>query len=132
MAESFSDGGQTVSALIVEMREAIIELGGNRALFDTRDLWLERAARAAGISKRMAKSFFYNERCNPSSAVVESVRAARMNVRIKARNDAGKYPAGNIDVEAIERRLRKVEDALRLSDADAYRALVDEGGASQN
>jgi hypothetical protein len=132
MAESFSDGGQTVSALIVEMREAIIELGGNRALFDTRDLWLERAARAAGVSKRMAKSFFYNEPCNPSAEVVESVRAALMNLRTKAKTNASKHDAESIDVEALERRLRKVEDALRLSDADAYRALVDEGGASQN
>lgn len=36
------------------------------------------------------------------------------------------------DAEAFERRLRVLEAAVRLSDQDLYRALVDEGGASQD
>lgn len=133
VSEKFSNGVRAVSALAVEMREAIIELAGNRALFDTRERWLERAARAAGISRRMAKTFFYTEKCNPSSEVVESVRAARDNLRTKAElNASRKHQVEPIDVDALERRLRTIEAALLLSSPDAYRALVDEGRASQD
>jgi hypothetical protein len=129
VSESSSNEVGAVSALVAEMREAIIELAGDRALFDTRDRWLERAARAAGISRRMAKTFFYNEKCNPSSEVVDAVRAARDNLRTKAgRNARRKIEVEAIDILALEERLARVEAALRLSDSDAYRALVGEDG----
>lgn len=115
MAENPSNGGKAVSKLVMEMRDAIIELAGNRALFDTRDRWLERAARAAGISRRMAKSFFYCERCNPSAEVVEAVRAARDNLRAKTRK-LGNVSGARSEYAELLARIEKLEKTLRISD----------------
>lgn len=65
-----------VSALAAEMRDAVIELGEPRLPGEKNDRFLERVARAAGISFRSAKSLFYCEAQNPSARVVDSVRAA--------------------------------------------------------
>jgi hypothetical protein len=117
MSEYPSNGGKAVS-LVVEMREAIIELAGNRALYDTRDLWLERAARVAGISKRMAKTFFYNEPCNPSAEVVDAVRAARDNLRAKTRDNANVANAARVEYRQLLARIERIESAIRVQDAD--------------
>ena len=117
MSEKRSNGGKAVS-IAVEMRQAIIELAGNRDLFDTRDRWLERAARAAGISRRMAKTFFYNEPCNPSAEVVESVRRARANLRAKTRENENAAHAARTEYRALLARIERIESALRVSGAD--------------
>ncbi|MBF9234702.1 hypothetical protein [Microvirga alba] len=65
-----------MTLVVDEMRDAIIELAGNRRGDETRDRWLERAARAAGISFRTAKAFFNREAKNPGIEAVEKVRVA--------------------------------------------------------
>lgn len=114
MSEKRSNGGKAVS-IAVEMRDAIIELAGNRALFDTRDRWLERAARSAGISRRMAKTFFYGEKCNPSAEVVESVRRAR-NLRAKKKDYENVASAARGEYQDLLKRIEKLESALRVRD----------------
>lgn len=59
-----------------EMRAAIIDLAGPKDWIDTRQRWLERAARRAGISFRAAKALYYGETPDPRSSVVEKIRAA--------------------------------------------------------
>lgn len=99
-------------SLASEMRDAIIELAGNPKLFDSRDLWLERAARAAGISKRMAKTFFYQEKCNPSAEVVDSVRRARDNLRATERENVGE--GARREYQELLARIERLEAALRV------------------
>lgn len=116
MSEKRSNGGKAVS-IAVEMRDAIIELAGNRALFDTRDRWLERAARSAGISRRMAKTFFYGEKCNPSAEVVDCVRRARDNLRAKKKDSENvALGAARSEHRELLARIEKLEKTLRLFD----------------
>ncbi len=118
MSEKPSNGVSAVSNLAIELREAIIELAGDRALFDTRDRWLDRAARAAGISRRMAKTFFYSEKCNPSSEVVESVRSARDNLMTKEKGNGNVASDAAAEYRKLLARIERLEAALRLRGAD--------------
>jgi hypothetical protein len=127
MSEKLSSGVRAVSDLAIELREAIIELAGNRALFDTRDRWLDRAARAAGISRRMAKTFFYGEKCNPSAEVVAAVRSARDNLRIKDDNNVAS--AAN-EYRELLARIERLETALRIAGADKDCAGNHAGGGA--
>ena len=75
MAEK-SSKGREMHALSDEMHDAICRLAGPRDVFDSRERWLERAARRAGISPRRAKAFFYREASAPRVQDVEAVRTA--------------------------------------------------------
>lgn len=66
--------------IAIEMRDAINALAGERAWNETRERWLERAARRGNVSYRQAKSLFYGEG-NPRAETVERVRAAVRNRR---------------------------------------------------
>lgn len=77
MSENLSKtGARDVNALAEEMHDAIVTLAGGRGWADTREAWLARAARRAGISYRRAKSFFYREVSNPGGNEIEAVRTA--------------------------------------------------------
>ena len=79
---------ETSSTLIDEMRDAIRELAGPRSFTDTRESWLNRAARRAGISFRQAKAFHYGEAANPRVQDVEKVRAAIRSTQPQRRTGA--------------------------------------------
>lgn len=125
MAEKISNGVRAVSELATEMRTAIIELAGDRQLFDTRDRWLDRAARTAGISRRMAKAFFYNETCNPSADVVASVRSARDNLRTKAKEEEDVAVAARSEYSELLARIERLEAALRVQSAEPCGVAID-------
>lgn len=80
MLESSSGNPETQTERAVstayEMRQAIRPPRGPPRETDTRESRIARAARAAGISFRQAKSLFYREATDPKSSVVERVRAA--------------------------------------------------------
>ena len=65
-----------MTALVDEMHSAIVALAGPRSSYDNRESMISRAAKAADISYRQAKSFFYRESANPSARVVARVRSA--------------------------------------------------------
>jgi hypothetical protein len=96
--------------LVAEMRESIIRLGGERSWFETRQAWLDRAARIAGISARSAKALFYRETPDPKASVVERVRCAveKLNdvEEAKARDE---FKQINTRIAELERQL----DTLR-------------------
>ncbi len=70
------NGVRVVTELAIEMRNAVIALAGERNWGETRQRWLERAARRAGITYRSARALFYCEPHQPRAAVLHSVRAA--------------------------------------------------------
>ena len=112
-----------MSQVALEMRSAIISLAGDRAIFDSRDRWLERAARAAGISRRAAKTLFYAETNNPGSEVVEKVRAA-LN-RKKAAEDDGLAGLAGDEYRNFLARIERIEQALGIQDEDFHRHSID-------
>lgn len=118
MAEIPSNGSKALSALVAEMREAIIELAGDRALFDTRERWLERAARNAGISCRMAKTIFYNERCNPSAETAARILKARDNLRTKDKGNRNVANQAADEYQELLARIERLENALRLQPSE--------------
>jgi hypothetical protein len=97
------------STLIDEMRDAIRELAGPRSFTDTRESWLARAARKAGISFRQAKAFHYGETANPRVADVEKVRAAVRSTQPRT----GAHTHGR-DVEERLQELEKLVAEIRV------------------
>lgn len=119
-SEKFS-GVRIVSEVAIEMRKAIIELAGSRAVFDSRTRWLERAAEKAGVSYRTAKALFYCEATNPHISAVEKVRAARAR---KQKNDALHATANETYADLLA-RIARLEAALRVADEDFFEHQTD-------
>jgi hypothetical protein len=122
MERESSSRNWEMSQIVVEMREAIIELAGDRGVFDSRALWLERAARLAGITPRMAKRLFYGECADPKASVVERVRAARAR---KSLSDAELGTVGADRHAALLDEIEFLREAVRVSAPDVYRAYCD-------
>ena len=58
------------------MRNLIASVAGPRSWSDTRESWLARAARRAGISYRQVKSIWYGEITDPHHRSVRLLRDA--------------------------------------------------------
>lgn len=116
-----------MSTVTEEMRDAIIKLAGERAFFETREVWLARAARRAGISQRQAKAFFYREASSPRHQDVEAVRLAvsTLNSAEGARDSERRDREQDRELEelrAIVERLEAVADRF-----DEHRLRADAG-----
>ena len=68
MLEKFSNGNQ--------VRDSIATVAGPRSWSDTRESWLARAARRAGISYRTTKSLWYGQISNPHHPSARLMRDA--------------------------------------------------------
>ena len=94
------------------MREFVVAVAGPRQWADTRQSWLARAARKAGISYRQCKSLFYGEITDPNH------RSARLM------RDAAEQKAG-----ALASQFETLASRMNATDPDFYRsdvlALVD-------
>jgi hypothetical protein len=111
-----------MSEIAAEMKDAITILGGERLWSDTRARWLERAARAAGISYRGAYALFYQQGHEPRACTVEKVRRA-----IKAReqgeaNARAEYRDITERLKLLERRLASIDPDFYCSDIEAIGA----------
>jgi hypothetical protein len=58
------------------MRELVAAVAGPREFSDTRESWLNRAARRAGISFRAAKAVFYAEITDPRHPSIQLLQHA--------------------------------------------------------
>lgn len=105
-----------MSEKVSGLRELIVAVAGPRSWSDTRESWLARAARRAGISFRQAKSAFYGEIKNPNSASAQRLRAAAA-------------AQGRSEAKALAEKFETLANALRVQDADFHSedvsALVD-------
>lgn len=117
--DKVSERSEAMTQIAIEMREAMIALAGDRAWHETRQRWLERAARAAGISYRTAKALFYAEVSDPKGSVVECVRAAVAR-RVQEQEDIAKD-----EFAALHARLQSMEQRLGAIDADGDRPPAD-------
>jgi hypothetical protein len=93
----------------VAWRENIEVIAGQYSPRDTRESWLARAARRAGITYRQAKGLYYGETTDPKVSVADRVRSAAGKARSEALALAGEY-------EAIAGRI----NALRHTDEDFH------------
>lgn len=59
-----------------EFSELVAAVAGPRLVNDSRESWLRRGARNAGVSFRQMKALFYGEVSNPHSRLVRRVREA--------------------------------------------------------
>jgi hypothetical protein len=91
------------------MRELVAAVAGPRQWGDTRESWLARAARRAGVSFRQTKSLFYGEITDPEH------RAARRM----------KLAAGRHEADALARQFEGLAMALDVRDADFHRQDID-------
>lgn len=86
------------------MRELVAAVAGQREFSDTRESWLNRAARRAGISFRSVKGIFYGEIADPRHPAVQLLQHA-------ASRRAG----------AVAGRFEAIARGMETTDADFYR-----------
>jgi hypothetical protein len=102
------------------MRELVASVAGPREWGDTRESWLSRAARRAGVSYRQAKALFYGEITDADHKTARRMREA-----------AGRHEAAQLAqrFEALAGSLQSRDADLRCSDVAALlhaaRALRD-------
>ncbi len=70
------------------VREIVAAVAGPREFSDTRETWLRRAARRAGISFRQAKALWYGEITDPYHRSARLMQDAAMK---RAQDLAGKF-----------------------------------------
>jgi hypothetical protein len=131
MAWSFSEMSENLSeskivSAVAQAQECVRTIAGAEP-GDTVMRQLDRASRRIPFWKwsRVKDAWYAEKRMR-----VDADELARL------RELAAKYGARNqveaIEPSSIEERLRRIEAALRLSDSDAYRALIGEGRPAQN
>lgn len=108
--ESEEEGAVSIA---LEMRHSIHHLAGPNTDSDTREARISRAALAAGISFRQAKSLFYGETKDPKSSIVTRVRDAVARANHKAEANARDAAARTADVGELLARAVEVDADLR-------------------
>jgi hypothetical protein len=108
-----------MSEIAIEMRKAIIALAGERGWGETRERWLERAARQAGVSYRTAKSIFYSELRDPRTSIVTLVRHAAERLE---RKSAIQEDTARDTFNLLDARIKILENRLAAIDQDVNRS----------
>lgn len=111
-------------SLVDEMHDGIKTLAGPRQWNDTRESWLARGARAAGISFRAARAFYYREWADPRASVVDSVRAAVARQNRQSQTEATERDALqelHERIAVLESRLEKIDPEFHFETLAAIR-----------
>lgn len=69
---------------VASLRELVASVAGPRSWTDTRESWLARAARKAGISYRQCKALFYGEISDPHHRSARLMRDAAERLEASA------------------------------------------------
>ncbi len=91
-----------------DLHEAMTCLAGPRLWSDTRESWIGRAARRAGISYRTAKALLYREIKDPKWSVVQAVTQAAARLC----DDETQEALARDDISILARRVAEMEAAL--------------------
>jgi hypothetical protein len=102
--------------LVDELHHGIKILAGPRQWNDTRESWLARGARAAGVSFRTAKGLFYREWPDPRASVVDSVRAAVARQTHQSQTEAKERDA----LQELRERITLLESRLEKIDPEFF------------
>jgi 7-keto-8-aminopelargonate synthetase-like enzyme len=96
-------------------KSLLADLCGPREIHDSRESWLRRGARLAGLTYRQAKSIFYGEIQNPEHRAVRAIRETLEREKTRRNGAHHDTPA------ALARRLR-----VKLDDLDRTRNEIAE------
>lgn len=77
---------------VLSLRDLVAKVAGPRQWSDTREAWLARAARKAGISFRQCKALFYGEIVDPNHKSARLMRDAAEEYEKTARSLAAIDP----------------------------------------
>jgi hypothetical protein len=115
-----------ILSAVLQARECVRTIAGAEP-GDTVMRQLDRASRRIPFWKwsRVKDAWYAEKRMR-----VDADELARL--RELAAKYGGKTYVEKVDPNSIEERLQRIEAALRLSDPDAYRALVGEGRSAEN
>lgn len=114
MSES-SNGKRKMSA-VVDWSQMIGTIAGPMQAGDTRESWLARAARRAGISYRQAKALRYRETTDPKHSIASRVLTAA---------EQAKLDQVKRDVQQASEIYRTYAASLERIDADFHRVQID-------
>ncbi len=118
MSEKFSEGQN--------VRELVIAVAGPRTFSDTRETWLRRAARRAGVSFRQVKALWYGEITDPHHRSARLLQDAAMK---RAKELAGTF-------ENVARRMETTDPDFFSADVatliSVARQLRGQGGAGDS
>ena len=107
---AFSASEPIERRLLREMKEKVKLLAGPWVDSDTKEARIARAARAAGISFRQAKSLYYGETQDPRSSVVERVREAA--AAVEHRQEAKAREAAHSILDTVTSALLEAQPHL--------------------
>ena len=99
------------------MRELVAVVAGPRGWSDTRESWLARAARRAGVNYRTIKTIYYGELTD------ERHPAARF-LRIEAQRRAARSEGYASRLESAAHTLEHIDPEIHGEDITALRALA--------
>lgn len=91
----------------VALRDLVASVAGPRQWSDTRESWLNRAARRAQLSYRTVKSLFYGELTDPDHPSARKLRDAAARL-------------GKTEAQALAEKFETVARALHAADQDFY------------
>lgn len=97
-----------------ELHDAMTRVAGPREWCDTRESWIARAARRAGVPFRTARAIFYREIRDPKWSIVEAVRTAA-----RALDEHNESKARD-ELIALRARIERLEQ--EIADARGARA----------
>lgn len=92
------------------MRELVAQVAGTRSWSDTRESWLSRAARRAGISYRQTKALFYGEIADPNH---KSARLMRDAAELAGRYESIAHALGRNDADFHSEDIAALLDLAR-------------------
>lgn len=95
-----------------DMRDVVAIVAGPRGWGDTRQSWLARAARRAGVTYRQAKALFYGEITDP-----KHLAARRMIEEAQRRREE---KAARNEYAELRDRIARLEALLVQTDADFH------------
>jgi hypothetical protein len=88
---SESQNGKRKMLRVLSWQDEIQVIAGPKLSGDTKESWLARAARKAGITFRQCKALYYNETKDPKASVASSVLLASRQAREEAKSLASQF-----------------------------------------
>ena len=118
-AENSNGKPEGVMNLAIELKAGLAELAGPLQPSDTRESWLARGARRAGVSHRTARAIYYGETTDPRTSVSDRIRAAVTRLR------GEQLKRAQHEHQDILGRIARLERHLSLSDPDFHEPALD-------
>jgi hypothetical protein len=107
-----------------------LQVGGDLRGDENRKAWINRVARMAGISPRLARSAWYEQIKDPEHKVIWKLKRA-LEARAQQQEAAAQNEYRELQerLERLERRLLEIDPGFLSSPADEVRETLLSGGS---